>query len=145
MTAILGLNCKLYRNTGTYAVPVWEEIGNCRDVTLNMEKGEADVTTRSNNGWRAILGTLKDASIDFSMVWDTGDADFEAVRDAFLDNTLLDMAIMDGDIAVAGSQGLRAEMSVLGFTRNEPLEEGVTVDVSIKPGYSTNAPDWMEI
>lgn len=145
MPAILGLDCKLYRNTGTYAAPTWDEVTNCRDATLNMEKGEADVTTRANSGWRAVKGALKDASVDFSMVWSAGDADFEAFRDAFLNNTLIDVAVMDGDITVSGNQGLRAEMEVLGFTRNEALEEAVTVDVRIRPGYSANAPAWMEI
>jgi hypothetical protein len=40
--------------------------------------GEADVTTRGNAGWRATVATLKDGSIEFEMVWDTGDADFGA-------------------------------------------------------------------
>ena len=61
----LGMDAKLYRNKGTYAVPDWEEITNVRDVTLNLEEGEADLTTRANAGWRATLGTLKDASVDF--------------------------------------------------------------------------------
>ena len=30
-----------------------------RDLSLNLEKGEADVTTRGNDGWRATLPTLK--------------------------------------------------------------------------------------
>lgn len=34
---------------------------------LNLEKGEADVTTRANNGWRATKGTLKEGSIEFEM------------------------------------------------------------------------------
>ncbi len=41
---------------------------------------------RANNGWRATVGTLKDASLEFEMVWDTVDTDFTAIRDAFLNN-----------------------------------------------------------
>jgi hypothetical protein len=43
-------------------------------VTLNLEAGEAEVTTRANSGWRATVATLKEASVEFEMVWDTGDA-----------------------------------------------------------------------
>ena len=55
----LGLHAKLYRNTGSGGTPAWNEIPNVRDVTLNLETGEADVSTRGNGGWRANIGTLK--------------------------------------------------------------------------------------
>jgi hypothetical protein len=35
---------------------------NVRDVTLNLETGEADVTTRANSGWKQTFATLKDGS-----------------------------------------------------------------------------------
>ncbi|MFN5393878.1 MAG: phage tail tube protein, partial [Planctomycetota bacterium] len=111
MPAKLGLDAKLYRNTGTYAAPTWDLIGNVRDLTLNLETGEADVSTRSNNGWRATVSTLKDASLEFEMVWDTADSDFGAIRDAFLNNTTVEIAVLDGLITgtgSSGSQGLRA-------------------------------------
>ncbi|MBN8605070.1 MAG: hypothetical protein J0M26_28995, partial [Planctomycetes bacterium] len=101
MPAKLGLDAKLYRNTGVFATPVWDLIGNVRDLTLSLEAGEADVSTRSNNGWRATVGTLKDASLEFEMVWDTADADFTAIRDAFLNNTNIEFAVMDGLITGA--------------------------------------------
>ena len=80
MAIRLGLNAKLYRNTGSYASPTWDEIGNVKDVTLNLESAEADVTVRANNGWRATVPTLKEASVEFEMVWDTEDDDFTAIR-----------------------------------------------------------------
>lgn len=139
----LGLDCKLFRNTGTQAAPAWNELTNVKDVTLNLEAGEADVSTRGNGGWRATVATLKDASIEFEMVWDSGDADFAAVRDAFLTRSGIEMAVMDGDMGAAGSQGLRALFAITNFSRNEPLEEAVTVSVTAKPTFSTVAPVWV--
>ncbi len=142
----LGLEAKLYRNTGTYAAPVWTEIDTVKDVTLNLEAGEADVTTRANGGWRATVATLKDGSIEFEMVWDTGDAGFTAIRDAYLNNTPIEMAVMDGDITASGTyEGLRASMAITNFSRNEPLEEAITVSVTAKPTYSANPPQWMTV
>ena len=143
MATRLGMDAKLYRNSGSYATPAWEEIGNVKDVTLNLEKGEADVTTRANNGWRATVGTLKDASIEFQMVWDTLDADFDAIRQAFFNNAPIEFAVMDGDITDPDSEGLRATFDIFNFTRNEALEEAILVDVTIKPTYADNAPEWM--
>ena len=139
----LGLDAKLYRNTGTYAVPVWSEITNVRDLTLSLEEGEADVTTRANGGWRATAGTLKDASVEFEMVWDSADTEFQAIRDAFLNDTTIEMLVLDDDVATPGSQGLRAEMRVASFSRSEELEEAIKVSVSLKPAYATNPPEWF--
>ena len=139
----LGMEARLYRNTGTYAAPTWVEVTNVKDVTLNLEKGEADVTTRANQGWRATVGTLKDASVEFQMVWDTADTAFAAIQQAFFNNTPIEFAIMDGDITDPAAEGLRATFDIFNFTRNENLEEAIMVDVSIKPTYADNAPEWI--
>ena len=145
MSVRLGLDAKLFRNPNAYGSPAWNEIKDVKDVTLNLEAGEADATTRANQGWRATVATLKDASIEFEMVWDSEDDDFAAIRDAFLNKTPLDLAVLDGDITVAGSQGLRAVCMVTNFTRNEPLEEAITVSVTAKPTYSANPPTWLTV
>jgi predicted secreted protein len=139
----LGMDAKLFRNTGSFGSPVWVEIQNVKDVTLSLEKGEADVTTRANGGWRATVGTLKEGSIEFQMVWDTEDANFTAIQEAFFDNTALELAVMDGPMTDPTSQGLRASFEVFTFTRNEALEEAILVDVSVKPTYSANPPAWI--
>jgi len=145
MAAVLGMNAKLYRNTGTYASPTWTIVSNVRDVTLSLETGEADVTTRAASGWRQSIATLKDAGLEFEMVWDGTDAGFTAVKDGYMNGTNIEFLVLDGDSATSGSQGLRAEMSIMTFSRNEPLEEAVTVSVSAKPTKSDNAPAWHTV
>ncbi|MGE0606563.1 MAG: phage tail tube protein [Pirellulales bacterium] len=143
MALKLGFEGKAYRNSATYATPTWNEIPNVRDLTLSVEKGEADVTTRIANGWKLSKGALKEASIEFEMLWDSGDTDFIALRDSFLNNTPIDMLILDGAENAAGSQGLRAICDVIGFTREEPLAEAMKVKVTVKPTYdATNGPTW---
>ncbi len=88
---------------------------------------------------------LKDGSVEFEMVWDSEDDDFTSIRDAFLNKTALELAVMDGDITVADTQGLRASFMVTSFSRNEPLEEAITASVTVKPTYSTNPPTWMTV
>jgi len=79
------------------------------------------------------------------MAWDTEDAGFTAIKDAWFNGTTLELAVMDGDITENGTQGLRATMSVISFTRNEPLEEAMSVNVTVKPTYAAHAPEWMEV
>ncbi len=145
MSIKLGSQAKLYRNTGTYDTPVWAEMPNVKDLTLNLETGEADATTRGNSGWKATMATLKDGSVDFDAIWDSDDEGFTDLREAYFANGTIEMAVMDGDITVTGSEGLRATMSVTNFTRNEKLEEAITASVTIKPAYSAHAPIWMVI
>jgi hypothetical protein len=145
MSAKLGLDGRLYRNTGSFASPVWDEVQNVRDLALNLEAGEAGMTTRGNGGWEAVLASLKKASIEFQMVWDPADTDVTAFRDAFLNRSTIECAVMDGDITVAGSEGLRATFALLKFARSEALEEGMLIDITIKPAYAANPPAWMTI
>lgn len=142
MSIKLGLDAKLYRNTGSPGSLLWQLVSNVRDVTLNLETGEADVTTRGNVGWRATAGTLKDASIEFEMVWDTEDYHFVAFKDAFFGGSPVELLVMDDDASIAGSQGLQALCQIINFTRSEALEEAVAVSVTAKPTYSGSPPSW---
>lgn len=143
MAVKLGLDGKTYRNTGTYATPIWNEVKNIKDLKLPIEKGSADVTTRLNNGWGADKATLKRASIDFQMVDDPLDDDIIALTTAFFAGTTVEFAILDGDIVTAGTQGLRATMDIFKFERTEGLEEAMMFDVTIKPTFAANAPAWV--
>ena len=103
-------------------------------------------TTRANNGWRAMAALLKDGSVEFEMVWDTGDAGFTAIKDAYFNDSTIGLAIMDGDITTPGSQGLQANFEVMNFSRSEPLEDALKVNVTVKPAYSPSTPPaWVTI
>jgi predicted secreted protein len=144
MAVKLGMQCKIYRNTGTYGTPVWAEISNCKDVTLNLETGEADVTTRANNGWKATAATLKDGSIEFESLWNRDDEGFKALKRAYFQNEPIEVAVMDGAIDQPGVEGLRATVSVTNLSRSEPLEEAISASVTLKPTAAAHAPFWYE-
>jgi len=146
MAAIPGMYGKLYYCVaGIGGTPTWVELKNVKDVTTTLQKAEADVTTRANKGWRATIGTLKEGSIEFEMIWDTDDTGFVAVRKAWFEDKLIGIAAMTGDIKTNGSEGLWADCSVIDFTRGEPLEEAMTVSVTLKPTYSENAPRYVVV
>ena len=136
MAIKLGMEAVLKYKVGAGA---WTELKNVKDVTLNLEAGEADVTTRANAGWRATVATLKEGSVEFEMVWDSDDPGFAAIRTAYFTNTPIALAILDGE----DGEGLDADFSITNFSRNEPLEEAITVSVTAKPTYSTRAPTWV--
>lgn len=139
----LGMEAKLYyKSGGVGGAGSWNELTNVRDVTLNLETGEADASTRGNNGWRATVSTLKEGSIEFEMVWDTADAGFTAIRTAYFNNAAIGFRILDGANPGDG-QGLEADFMITNFSRSEPLEEVITVSVTAKPTYSDTPPSWI--
>ena len=146
MSFVLGFNAKLYRNTawpGVYNPPVWDEVPNVRDLTLNGETAEADVTTRGAAGWRQRVATLKDGSITFQMVYDNTDLDYQAFRDAWLNGDTLDVWAASGANDQSSSEGLRSIVQVFNFSRSEELENALLVDVTLNPTFDANPPVWL--
>lgn len=144
MAHVLSQDAKLYRNAGTYGTPTWTVMDNVKDLTLTLTKEAIDVSTRAAAGWREFVDGLKDASIEWSMVWDDGDTAFTAIKAAFLNNTAIEVLVLDGAYNSTGSQGLRATCMVESFTRNETLGEALMVDVTIRPTKNSNAaPAWF--
>lgn len=144
MSVKLGLDAKLYFCVaGIGGTPTWTELTNVKNVTLSLTKGEADVTTRANSGWKATAGTLKEGSIEFEMVWDTADAGFTAIKNAYFNNSLIGVAAMDGPIATNGSQGLWADCMITDFSRDEPLEDAISVKVTASATVQLGEPCYL--
>ena len=139
---LLGMNAKIYQGVAGAALNTLTEMGNVKDVTLNLEAGEVDVTTRANLGWRATAPTLRECTAEFEMLWKPGDAGFDAVKTAFLTSGALRLAVLTGDSAVSGTEGPLGDFSITNFSRNEPLEEGVTVNVTAKLAVFA---EWVEV
>ena len=117
----LGLDCVLTVG-GT-------QIKDAKDVTLNIERGDADVTTRNSNGWRAHLGTLKDASIEFNIL--TGGDSFSGLLSMFTGRTSASVAVSGGNLSFSAS------MVVTNFAVSQPLEDGEGVAVTLRPSLGS--------
>ena len=124
MAIVLGLDAILMRgpagSTGS------TEVKNVKDLTLNLESGDADVTTRATKGWRASVATLKEASLEFQILYDTEDEAYNAFADAYFNNTPMALFVTDGN-----GTGLDADFSITGFSIEQPLEEALSVKAAI--------------
>ena len=138
MAIKLGLDAKLFRGIAGSQGTI--EVTNVKDVSLSLESGEADVTTRKAKGWNLSVATLKEASLEITILYDTEDEDFLAFKEAYFSNTPISLFVTDGDTT---AHGLDADFSVTGFTVDQPLEEAVTVKVTAKPTASDRAPVWV--
>jgi TP901-1 family phage major tail protein len=145
----LGMNAKAYFGLTPVAAATEAaitgatlvELTNIKDLTINLETGEADVTTRANAGWRTTAATLREMTIEFEMQWKTGDAGFEAIKDAWLAADEIVLAALDQEKTVTGAQGPAGNFVITNFSRSEPLEEAMTVSVTAK---ASSFPQWFE-
>ena len=119
MAIVLGLDAILMR--GPAGTTGSTEVKNVKDLTLNLESGDADVTTRATKGWRASVATLKEASLEFNILYDTEDEDYNAFADAYFNNTPMALFVTDGN-----GTGLDADFSITGFSIEQPLEEALS-------------------
>ena len=142
-TYVLGMNAGLYQGAAGATDPAtMTEVENVRDVTLSLEAGEADITTRGNSGWRATAPTLRECSVEFQMVWKPGDAVFDAIKSAFLTAATVALAVLDQKSGVSGAQGPLGDFSITNFSRNEALEEAIVADVTAKLAVFV---EWHEV
>lgn len=140
---ILGRNCKLYRNTASYATPTWSEQQNCQDVTIKYDSEDVDVTTRGSGGYRQMAQAFKSLEVTFTCLDDMSDADVAALRDAWKNGTTVDYKVTNGTSPPASGESIwyaRAEWSVT-IEESQSLAGAATLNITLKPGASSNAPD----
>ena len=140
MAKTIGGDAKLYYNVGGQDGAGWLELLRVKDVNVNMGKGEAETTTRSSEGWDTLTSGFKTCEITFEIAWNPGDAGFEAVRDAYLENTVLGLCAMD----TAAGEGPKGDFEIFDFPLSQPLKEESSVSVGAKLTDSETAPSWQE-
>ena len=136
----LGLNCKIYHNTGNYASPVWVEDSNVRDVTLGIDIEEADASIRGGGGHKWSEPTLIGDSIEFEKNDDPTDTFLTALIDAALARTAIEFLVLNGPVLTTGSRGLRATMKVFKCSQKQGLKDISTWEISLKPCVAANPP-----
>lgn len=149
-THVMGFEAKLYRNTGTNASPTWNEIGNCRDLSLADSMTDVDVSARDGGGFAMSDVGLQTLELTFQMNANYGDDDFTALQTAYYARTPLLFAVASGPIAQAGTQYVKFAGIITGFARSEALDDAGRYDVTIKVTRATEAgtlilPAWVTL
>ena len=143
MSAIIGLDAKLYYcAAGIGETPTWVLIPKVRTVGVALSDGEADASSRAAAGWKQILTTLREGSIEVEAVWDPDDATLEAVRAAYWNRSLLGIAVTASDGDVATDPSFQADCKITALAFDQPLEDAMTVKFTAKPTVSVNLPKW---
>lgn len=136
MAEVLGVECKAYRNSGTYASPTWDEMISLRDVTLTFDSVSVDASVRASGSWELIKVAFLKAEVELEFLYSAGDADREALITAYLAKTSLDLLFLDGEEG-STNKGLRAHFAITKWTREEPLKDLLKSKFTIAPTYNT--------
>lgn len=140
-----GIADKLYRNTGSYGTPTWNEVANAIDVDLGLTKSLAEVKARAST-YKKTLAGIKEVTLSFGFLGDTSDADWNVLRDAWAADTVVEFAVADDAIATSGTDYYRAEMHIKEFNYGQKLEEGNTAQVAAELAYTSNALiGWVDV
>jgi len=140
MAKTIGGDAKLYYNVGGQGGAGWVLLARVKDVNVTPGKGEAETTTRDSEGWETQTSGFKTLEITFELGWNPGDAGFEAVRDAYLDNTVLGLCAL----STATGEGPKGDFEIFEFAVAQPLKEESSVSVVAKLTDSDTAPSWQE-
>jgi hypothetical protein len=136
MSDRIGLDAVLYRGTaGNTAATL---MTNVRDLDCKDERSKADTSRRGSN-IKLTRATMAEVAITFEMVVNDADADYMALRAAYVANTPLAFLCK----SASDGHGVDADFSIMKFSRKEPLDGGQLVEVEIAPTYVSRYPAWV--
>lgn len=134
---VLGKDCILKHGAaGSTAATL---VPTVRDLTVNMENDEADVSSRAGAGFKETALPLIGLSIDFEMLFDATEAICKGFITAYLARTKKAFLVTD-----ASGDGWDADFVITNFTYGQPLNGAVVAKFTIKPTPSTRAPAWLD-
>ena len=133
-----GIECKLYYQPTVAAVfnataPVL--IPEVQDLNVTLNKTSIDISSRASL-YKAKISGLIEAAIGFSLLYngDPDDTVFTAMRQAFFNRSIWHWAVLDNTIATpgpSGTQGLTMPGEIMEFPIDQPLEDGMKIDVVV--------------
>jgi hypothetical protein len=139
----IGVLCKMYLNTGTWETPVWEEVDLISDLADNAAWERGDSSARRSRV-RTMEPTMLSLELTGRIRTDYTDDRYNDIRDAFGDNTVIDVMALTGDIGVNGSLGFRFDAKVFDFGSDQALGNVIFNDFAIIPCASDNPPQMAQ-
>lgn len=133
-----GIECKLYYQTtvaATFNVTAPVLITEVQDLNVTLNKTSIDISSRASL-YKAKISGLIECAIGFSLQYnaDPDDTIFTAMRQAFFNRSVWHWAVLDNIIATpgpSGAQGLTMPGEIMEFPIDQPLEDGMKIDVVV--------------
>ena len=148
---VVGKDAGAFYNTASYATPTWVEIKGAIDVSVNLGKNTADVSSREVS-WQFQAPGLKTASVEVGYLHsNASDTVFDALLGMYTSDTVYDMFFSDdAGTPNAGDQGLRAYFVCTDMSQEQELEGAIQYTFSFVPTRYDDSgtlrnPAWYEV
>lgn len=115
------------------------------EATRNSSVAEADASDRCGNGFRSSIQTLRELSIDITLIKKKNSdgtlaGGIDIIQDAYFSGDVVSIIMLDADKATDGADGLCFNGQVFDLTEEQPLEDVIKLNVTLKnSGASVNA------
>lgn len=146
MPKMLGRFSKLYINTSVapdpFATPAWTEWSCIEDLTLAISKEELERTCRGEaaaGGFSRTGVGLGSMEISGTALKNKDDAAFLVAEDAMVNDTILDIWVLDGANDSADSDGWRLPAIFTSWSESQGISDYISIDFTLKPTSSTQA------
>lgn len=143
----LGLDGKAYASATTHEAGsiTWTELDLVESIEQSNAKGQANVNNRSSK-YEKSSGGQKRITYTLTLTKDTANAQFTLLQNAYDNDTVIALAIMDGDITTSGNKGFYMDVEVFDAPEPEELEEFNSVSFVLRPSAkSTYEPQRVTI
>ena len=146
----VGMDCKLYYDSGSHSVPAYVLIARATDVTASVDFNTASFVSRQSQ-WEATGYGAKTIEVTFGYeYWAGTDSVFTAMLDKSNNRTATRFLVFDSLVATNGAKGGRFYANVSPPSLNQPLQDGMTVDFTLRAAryYSGGTlvdPEWYEV
>jgi|CXWL01.1.fsa_nt_gi predicted secreted protein len=121
-----GMDCELSIGAGPTVV------GEARNAKLNGSTGEIDVSSRGSAGWKEILPSLNEWSVDCDAVWVTDSAALELLITAWHTRASIFVKLLDQLVAGAQAQGFSGTAYITKLERAESFNDAVMLSITLK-------------
>jgi len=140
----LGRECVLARGTSAYANQTWNTIAEVVDLNHKDAAVKGDVSSRASKFKKSRRG-LRDVALTFGLRYSSTDDDHIYLRAAYANEASIDFWVADGLTNSNTTAGPRFWGQIMEFSHDQPLEDGVLVNVEVAPtddGTNTEEPIW---
>jgi hypothetical protein len=138
-TPAFGINARVYRNTGSYATPVWLHVDIVSDLTYTRSPEVAEFYIRRSRVKYKVKTGL-DFSISGTILAELGGTEYEVWDDAMDGDDVLDLLILNADINTVGARGIRADFQVAGADEGQGPTDVIMPSFTLNVYPAVNAP-----
>ena len=117
----------------TIQAATWTEHVNVQSVEGDSSRSDSPLTIRKEGGTEIDLGGKRTDQFSFQVAYNTADAFYNQLSDAYDADDDIALADLDGPIDTPGSKGAVGNFKIKQFRKTEPEEGAVVVNVTIKP------------